>query len=163
MSPLDLLICAVVVIVAGSVVVWGLGLWPRRRSLRSAVPTSTTQRTIPTADEARKWRLQAIEDEHAYWDERFRAAGGIPPLRKAERERLLTTSAGFFGGFYAGSNTRVYGGAFGYADRMVAEQAQATIEAVRRSLIYDPTPPAPSKPPRKEWRTPLRDLVDPPP
>lgn len=146
-------------------------LWRRRRWVRTVLPKVTPPPPLITPEQARQWRLQAVDEEHSYWDDRFRAAGGVPPLRREELARLERYA-------FAGSNSAFVG----FRDRRL-EQADIIREMrarlkdreaiVLRDLRVttaapfidhvDHTDDSPPRPPRKEWRTPLRDLVDPAP
>lgn len=120
-------------------------VWPRRRWVRSVVKPSAPPSPIDR-EQMRRWREQAIEEEHAFWADRFRAAGGYPPLRKVERERMEADPVmGYF--FRPGSNSRF--------THTVVETPQQTAARLRERTTYQP------RLRRSEWRTSLRDLVDP--
>lgn len=202
MTPLDLLIISTIAICVLALALHLLGggtLWRRRRSLWSGVPTYVipTHPAPTTAEQARAWRRQALDEEHAFWEERFRAAGGTPPLRASEMERQgyrRMPDGSWFAGYYSGSNSRMFDGFYlttpdlaraTYGRRMekaasmrrrwadggfgphafdgastwvgaFGDQPCTTCDRVATADIHATVTPS-----RTDWRTPLRDLVDP--
>lgn len=149
----------------------GRELWRRRRSVRSIVTPAPAERSIPTAEQARRWRLQALDEEHAFWDERFRAAGGIPPLRGVDRERVDRMYGDYLFTPYMGSNSRFVDSRLATARSMRQRFLDMTAEPPTRAMQTRLTLPdhaladcpnlAPYRTAPTDWRTPLRDLVDP--